>query len=235
MLHLDTFGAKYVPLWNSFCGGPYHTVIIAWFPWRACQLSHELQNRTPAMTARTGCYSSVFPQYLVQCLTQNIYNVVFTDEWITASLIGVACLHSPRSTLLQRFMASHKPYLLLSTYLQNEGNAPIVSWHESFQLTRLRQIHLPNTRCGWTALAAVIIGLLGAVVGMRDVKTERETQTSKEAKPILWCLFSSFSPRHCARYFRQRHKKMWPMSRRHTQVNARGRKLGGHERCQEWG
>lgn len=173
MLHLDTFGAKYVPLWNSFCGGPYHTVIIAWFPWRACQLSHELQNRTPAMTARTGCYSSVFPQYLVQCLTQNIYNVVFTDEWITASLIGVACLHSPRSTLLQRFMASHKPYLLLSTYLQNEGNAPIVSWHESFQLTRLRQIHLPNTRCGWTALAAVIIGLLGAVVGMRDVKTER--------------------------------------------------------------
>lgn len=87
----------------------------------------------------------------------NIYNMVFTDEWFMAFLTKVPCLHCPKSILPQCYMAFHKPYFFLSMYLQNEANASVISWHESFQLTELRQAHLPNMNRGCVPLAGWMV------------------------------------------------------------------------------
>ena len=91
--------------WTASVWNVSHRVIIGWFPWWARQLSSELYDGQNVMLLISD---STIPGIV---LTQNIYNIVFNDEWVMAFLVGVTCIHNlwvhPPSKLYGFSQASH--------------------------------------------------------------------------------------------------------------------------------
>lgn len=123
-----------LPGWNLS-----HRVVIVSFP---DELAYPAVNCT---NSKKRCYSSVFPQYLVQCWAHRIFIIRFSlvnelrHPWLA---LRVYVIQNPFS--LKAIQIFQKPYLLLSVYLQNEDNVSIISWHESFRLMYFKRTHLPK-------------------------------------------------------------------------------------------